>query len=274
MRHAFALLTLAACSPTPALVTDAGSVTDSPSADVTLDAALDASTPRDVVRVEGGACIPACSSGQSCVDGVCEGDAAVGDASADAVAADAGDRRDAGDGSLDDSGAVLDARPPPQCVPGMQILCGCPGGAAGVQICADDGRYGRCDCPDAGVHDSGSDAPAALDVPPPCSGGGIRCAGSCVDLGNDRFNCGACARQCPAGESCRSGFCQPFFIDGGAHEQCDGGLSRCPGSGLGTSCIDPQTDSRHCGGCLRQCPEGTVCGQGACVTPLGPSRDQ
>lgn len=84
MRHAFALLTLAACSPTPALVTDAGSVTDSPSADVTLDAALDASTPRDVVRVEGGACIPACSSGQSCVDGVCEGDAAVGDASADA----------------------------------------------------------------------------------------------------------------------------------------------------------------------------------------------
>lgn len=84
----FGFFTLAACSPTPALVTDAGNVTDSPSTDVALDAALDAGAPRDVVRVEGGACIPACSSGQSCVDGVCEGDAAVGDASADAVAAD------------------------------------------------------------------------------------------------------------------------------------------------------------------------------------------
>jgi hypothetical protein len=31
------------------------------------------------------------------------------------------------------------------CVPGAQAQCACPGGASGIQICADDGsRYGAC----------------------------------------------------------------------------------------------------------------------------------
>nr|MBK7070584.1 hypothetical protein [Deltaproteobacteria bacterium] len=37
------------------------------------------------------------------------------------------------------------------------------------------------------------------------------------------------------------------------------------------TCIDPQTDNNHCGGCNRQCATGTFCRAGACVTP--PSND-
>lgn len=50
MRHAFALLTLSACSPTPALTTDAGGTFDGPGP----DAVFDAGPSRDAERGEGG----------------------------------------------------------------------------------------------------------------------------------------------------------------------------------------------------------------------------
>lgn len=85
MRAAWIITALSiACTPTPVLETDSGPGSDIVALDAAADVA-DATALRDVVRVEGGACVPACGAGQTCVDGVCEGDAAVPDA-ADATA--------------------------------------------------------------------------------------------------------------------------------------------------------------------------------------------
>jgi hypothetical protein len=41
-----------------------------------------------------------------------------------------------------------------------------------------------------------------------CGPGLADCGGSCVDLGRDAGNCGACAHACSAGQACANGRCQ------------------------------------------------------------------
>jgi len=76
------------------------------------------------------------------------------------------------------------------CVPGQQISCACPGGAEGIQVCADDGeRLSACDCPGTGSGGGGGSGGA---------GGGSSCA--CAD----EFYCNG-VETCGADGECIAG---------------------------------------------------------------------
>jgi len=79
-----------------------------------------------------------------------------------------------------------------ECVPGRQEQCACPGGADGVQTCADDGQsFGTCDCGGTGA---GSGAGGGSGG----AGGGTTC--DCADgfFCNGEESCGADG-ECVAG---------------------------------------------------------------------------
>ena len=42
-----------------------------------------------------------------------------------------------------------------------------------------------------------------------CPSGWRRCNGSCLNVQNDRLNCGSCGRQCSANQTCSAGHCCP-----------------------------------------------------------------
>jgi peroxiredoxin len=86
---------------------------------------------------------------------------------------------------------------------------------------------------------------------PTCPAGQTNCAGTCANLANDRTNCGACGKTCPAGSVCASGMCIVT---------CAAGQVNCAGQ-----CVNPANDSANCGSCGRMCPPGAVCVQGVCV---------
>lgn len=105
-----------------------------------------------------------------------------------------------------------------------------------------------------------------------CAAGLEICDGTCVDLAQDPMHCGACGRACEG--QCVAGVCDGGGGAGGGGDDvgldpgsdrddpvlsCDLGELRC-----GASCIDPLTDSEHCGACGRSCGDG-VCLRGACV---------
>ena len=69
---------------------------------------------------------------------------------------------------------------------------------------------------------------ASVFPSPPCASGLTRCSASCVNLNNDRSNCGACGNSCAAGQGCVNGLCQ-----------CPEGTRLCCGGDLR---------------CRRQCP--------------------
>jgi hypothetical protein len=110
---------------------------------------------------------------------------------------------------------------------------------------------GQCKlvCPTGQDECLGTCCPAAT---PTC------CAGTCVDLKTNRFNCGSCGNGCPLGQDCVNGVCQKV---------CPSGQIAC-----GNVCVNPQTDPNNCGGC------GTSCGTGFCVNgvckPCSDGRDR
>jgi hypothetical protein len=66
------------------------------------------------------------------------------------------------------------------------------------------------------------------------------CDGACVDLANDKANCGRCGRACPPGQHCGQGTCQ-----GRTGPPCRGGV-------CGPGCV---------------CPPGRTCVNGRCTLP-------
>lgn len=58
---------------------------------------------------------------------------------------------------------VADLARPPQCTPGAQVACACLGSVQGVQVCAADGTFAACQCPDAGEARDAGDAAVAAD---------------------------------------------------------------------------------------------------------------
>ncbi len=73
----------------------------------------------------------------------------------------------------------------------------------------------------------------------PCAFGKISCSGTCVDLANDKSNCGKCGAACPTGASC---------VDGKCTASCTGGKVSCGGT-----CVDLLADPAHCGDCDTAC---------------------
>jgi hypothetical protein len=106
-----------------------------------------------------------------------------------------------------------------------------------------------------------------------------------ADLTTDPANCGTCGNACPVGAACSDGVCAcepdrirclvPREDDGDGETPPD--LEREPwrwdeaveDERLERRCVDPATDSAHCGGCNRRCPEGSSCVDGACRCPDG-----
>ncbi len=110
--------------------------------------------------------------------------------------------------------------------------------------------FGRCvpvaetDVRDAGVGDAGPCAPgyADCDATPGCE----------ARLGDDRANCGVCARACAGAEVCFEGSCTAA--------PCTGGERLCAGH-----CVSTDSDPDHCGTCDRACGAGQTCERGACT---------
>jgi len=113
--------------------------------------------------------------------------------------------------------------------------CSCP---SGTELCGD-----TCvACPDGQMVDFNSCA----CVSDPCPGGAL-CGTVCVDIVNDRNNCGSCGNECSTGVPCIAGSCS-----------CPPGYTTCP-----TGCADLASDLSNCGVCGAVC--GGTCSGGKCI---------
>jgi hypothetical protein len=137
-----------------------------------------------------------------------------------------------------------------------------------------------------------------------CADGYTRCGRMCVDVSSDAFNCGTCGNQCGLGIVCVASSCMSTRDaaidsghDGGPH---DAGVDAAPvdaeidssrpdasrdaapredgavtGCALGElrcddTCVDPSSDSAHCGHCTNACDPGEVCAGGTCSPSCDP----
>lgn len=136
------------------------------------------------------------------------------------------------------------ADPPPvtACTPGAQVSCGCPAGAAGVQVCdAAGSSLGPCMCSAAdGGADVGAGADVATDASPAADGDAPDAAG---------LDAGPLDGQGPA----------DVFQGVDVGGPCLSLLALCNGR-----CVDLRSDARNCHACGNVCAEG-VCREGECV---------
>ncbi len=120
------------------------------------------------------------------------------------------------------------------CVRGMTAACVCAGGAAGAQVCLDDGTFGACDC-GGGTIDGGSS-----DASTPADGGG--CTGG-------ENACGGCETlSAMPGEACEeAGTAGIWACDGDDAVVCrTDGANACGG----TSTLTEELGAA-CGTCMR-----------------------
>jgi hypothetical protein len=103
---------------------------------------------------------------------------------------------------------------------------------------------------------SGAPAPGLV-----CNAGFTDCNGFCVDLVNDRTNCGACGVTCAEFVNCFDGACGGTGpAPAPAPATCAAGLSNCNGT-----CVSVFHDVNNCGFCGNTCLPNTFCYQGNCV---------
>ncbi len=149
------------------------------------------------------------------------------------------------------------------CTDGLAFCAGagCVDLSATPDHCGECGR--RCEsgdtCRDGGCYaptDAGTPMDVPVDVPISCASGLTRCSGfGCTNLNTDAFNCAACGRACPSGQTCTMGYCA-----------CPSGLTLCGGA-----CTNTQNDRNNCGGCNRWCGDATcVSGYCMCTDPAYP----
>lgn len=84
-----------------------------------------------------------------------------------------------------------------------------------------------------------------------CGKGEAYCSEKCVNINDDRDNCGQCGHNCASGKTCQGGVCK----------SCPAGTTFCSGE-----CVNLQTDSEHCGACDNRCIGIGKCTGGECVT--------
>lgn len=90
-------------------------------------------------------------------------------------------------------------------------------------------------------------------------------------LGHAGLDAAACVK--PGKKGCR-GPRHRTCCDGA---RCQGGTAtnegRCVCTGdrkqCGTTCVNPKTDTMHCGRCNKKCAAGHTCKRGTCTSPLG-----
>ncbi len=122
---------------------------------------------------------------------------------------------------------------------------------------------GGCNRPCSVINGTAGCASGACTVAA-CTPGFVNCdnnvANGCeVNVNSDNANCGACARVCPGGQTCRMGTCVT---------SCSSAQVNCGGT-----CVNPLTDINNCGTvamgamvCGRACAGGQICTGGVCTT--------
>ena len=90
----------------------------------------------------------------------------------------------------------------------------------------------------------------------PCAADETECGGQCVDLTNDRENCGDCGVYCGAGGICVNGSCELG---------CEAGLTECA-----NSCADLTSDPENCGDCGVECGPDSICVNASCELDCEP----
>ncbi|HUB09144.1 MAG TPA: hypothetical protein VMB50_19215 [Myxococcales bacterium] len=195
-----------------------------------------------------GGCGEQCPSGQTCANGVCSG----------SVSPCLGGRR----GAYCD----LDAGPAFVCCLGGgcpdletdSANCGYCGNACQTGLACLNGQCLATTCTSTTAGQTCEEGDGGL--------GGC-CGNSCLDLGADRDNCGACGAKCASAETCVQGACvipqcSPAYQ--GAPCDVDAGNGYLyVGSCCGTACVDTQGDPENCGLCGNACGDGG-CSHGSC----------
>jgi hypothetical protein len=92
-----------------------------------------------------------------------------------------------------------------------------------------------------------------------CDAGLTDCGGICVDLVNDRNNCGACGAACAELVNCWESNCGGI-PDDPAPLACGAGLTECTGA-----CVDLNSDVNNCSFCGYVCAPGDICTSGQCT---------
>lgn len=120
--------------------------------------------------------------------------------------------------------------------------------------------------------DTGPMAGMDMGDPEACQTGDLECCNnSCVNVTNDRLNCGACDYECGANSDCanRSCRCDPTRPQ---FEDCDGDVDESVAMG-GTGCeVDLSVpNNQHCGTCGNNCGSFATC-NGALVCSCNASR--
>jgi hypothetical protein len=117
---------------------------------------------------------------------------------------------------------------------------------------------------DADASDAGTDV-ASDGVPSACPAPMVSCGGQCVDPSTSPLYCGA-TEGCGESGGNPGVDCPPFSecVAGACAVSCTIGLMPCNGT-----CIDPNTDNEHCGGCDldaggRVCVPPSSCVAGSC----------
>ncbi len=124
-----------------------------------------------------------------------------------------------------------------------------------------------------------------------CPTGASCCVTSCLSLGSDPLNCGACGHACATGQACCSGRCVTTATDAAncgacgaacalpnatpvcaagtcAATMCSAGFGDCDQNAANGCEVALDSNLSHCGACGRMCPGGpnatATCTRGAC----------